>query len=71
MSYYKTKKIVLNQLNKLFENASKKKTEIDINALRLQIMLSQEIGELSINKMIDSLGKYYGFEREGDVIKWV
>lgn len=70
MSYYRTKKIVLIKLNSLFESAKSKKTSIDLNSLRLQFMLTYEIGELSINKMVNSLGKHHGFKVNDDIIEW-
>ena len=69
-SYYRTKKIVLIKISAIVESAKDKKIEIDINALRLQLMLTYEIGELSINKMVVSLGKYHGFKIVDDNIMW-
>lgn len=69
-SYYRTKKMVLIKLNTLFESAKNKKTNIDLNGLRLQLMLNYEIGELSINKMVEALSKYHGFKVIDDVAEW-
>lgn len=70
MNYYKSKRIVLNKLNKIFKQAKKEKQEIDLNELRLQIMLNNDIGENSINQSIDLLSKHYGFNVIDDEITW-
>lgn len=70
MSYYRTKKIVLNKINDIIVSAKENKTPVDINALRLQFMLNFEIGELSINKMVNSLAKYHEFKIVDDTIEW-
>ena len=70
MSYYRTKKIVLNKISLIIESAKDEKIEIDVNALRLQMMLNFEIGELSINKMFNSLGVYHGFKVVSDTVVW-
>ena len=69
-SFYRTKKIVLNKISAIIESAKGEKLEIDVNALRLQLMLNFEVGELSINKMVSSLGKYHGFKVVDDTISW-
>lgn len=70
MNFYRTKKIVLTQLKNMFESAKEKKVEIDLNALRLNLMLNYEIGELSINKMVEMLSKHYEFKVVDDTIEW-
>lgn len=70
MSYYRNKRIVLKQLNSLFEGEKNNKTKINVNSLKLQLLLNNDIGELTIDKMLVYLGVEHGFKVEDGLIKW-